>query len=165
MTSTALSRLMLAGLLALAAAVDAQVPAKVARIGYLTPTPQASRERVFREELAKLGWVEGRNLSIEYRSANGSFDKLPALADELERLRVDVIVSFVTQASVAAKDATKTIPIVIVGVGDPVGSKLVASLARPGGNVTGNSSASIDIIGKQLQLLRELRPGVKRVIQ
>jgi putative ABC transport system substrate-binding protein len=147
----------------LALAASAQPVPTLARIGYLTPTPQTQREAVFREELAKLGWVEGRNLAIEYRNANERYDSLSALADELVRLRVDVIVAFVTQASVAAKGATKTIPVVMVGVGDPVGAKLVASLARPGGNVTGSSIASIDVIGKQLELLRELRPGIARV--
>ena len=155
--------LMVAALVAVAPGVPAQTTAKIARIGYLTPTQQTHREAVFREELARLGWVEGRNLAIEYRNANGAFDKLPALAAELARLRVDLIVSFVTQASLAAKGATRTIPIVVIGVADPLGSKLVASLARPGGNITGNSMASVDIIGKQLELLRELRPGVARV--
>jgi putative ABC transport system substrate-binding protein len=158
--------LALGALLALVAATPpayAQVPAKIARIGFLTPAPQVQRERIFREALANLGWVEGRNVAIEYRSANGSLDKLPRLAEELAGARVDVIVAFVTQASVAAKNATKTIPIVMVGVADPLGAKLVPSLARPGSNITGNSLASVELIGKQLELLRELRPGVSRV--
>lgn len=136
---------------------------RVARIGYLTPAAYAPRDQAFREELASLGWVEGRNLAIEQRSAEGSLDRLPALAAELVRLDVDVIVAVVTQASIAAKAATATIPIVIVGVGDPVGAGLVKSLARPGGNVTGTSGASVDVIGKQLELLREVRPSIARV--
>lgn len=139
----------------------AQAP-RTARIGYLTPAAQAERETAFRDELAKLGWVEGRNLVIEYRNANG-FARLPALAEELARMRVDVIVSFVTEASLAAKAATRTTPIVMVAVADPLGSKLVDSLGRPGGNVTGTSLASVDVIGKQLELLREVRPGLERV--
>lgn len=158
----------LRGLLAFAAAslvlaVQAQTPPKTARIGYLTPTAQTQREGVFRAELARLGWIEGKNLAIEYRNARGSFEKLPALAEDLVRLRVDAIVAVVTQASLAAKNATATIPIVVVGVADPLGAKLVTSLARPDGNLTGNSLTSVDIIGKQLELLRELRPGVARV--
>jgi putative ABC transport system substrate-binding protein len=154
--------LLAASLLPLATA-EAQPAQETARIGYLTPTAQPPREALFRKELAKLGWVEGRNIAIEYRNANGSFERLPALADELVRLRPGVIVAFVTEASVAAKGATKSIPIVIVGVGDPLGSKLVESLARPGGNVTGNSLASADIIGKQLELLRELKSGLAQI--
>ncbi len=118
---------------------------------------------VFRDALSKLGYVEGRNLTIEYRSADGNFERLPGLAAELVRLKVDVIVAVVTQAALAAKAATSTIPIVFVAVADPVGSALVTSLARPGGNVTGNSIAAIDVVGKQLELLRELLPGVPRV--
>ncbi|HVF62780.1 MAG TPA: ABC transporter substrate-binding protein [Casimicrobiaceae bacterium] len=147
----------------LALAAAAQAPQKTVRIGYLTAVAQPHREAVFREALAKHGWVERRNLAIEYRSAEGSFDKLPALADELVRLRVDVIVTFVTQASLAAKNATATIPIVVIGVSDPVKSKLVRSLARPDGNVTGNSITGLDVIGKQFELLRELKPGIARV--
>jgi putative tryptophan/tyrosine transport system substrate-binding protein len=94
------------------------------------------REEAFRQRLQELGYVEGRNLAIEYRFAEGKFDRLPTLAQELVRLEVDVIVTVVTQASLAAKHATRTIPIVIVAVSDPLGTGLVASLARPGANVT-----------------------------
>lgn len=142
----------------------AQTPPKLARIGYLTPTANAQREGAFRDELAKLGWAEGRNLAIEYRSANGQFDRLPLLAQELVKLNPDVIVAAVTQASIAAKAATSSIPIVIVAVGDPVGAGLVTNLARPGGNVTGNSVASSDILGKQLELLREVKPNLASVV-
>lgn len=153
----------LVGMAALPSAADAQPAAKLVRIGYLTPTPNAEREAVFRQALAKLGYVEGRNFVIEYSSADGNFARLPDLASELVRLKVDIIVAVVTQASIAAKGATATIPIVMVGTADPVGSGLVASLARPGGNVTGTSTASVDVVGKHLELLREVRPGVSRV--
>jgi putative tryptophan/tyrosine transport system substrate-binding protein len=147
----------------IAMAAHAQQGARVARIGYLTPAAHAGRDQAFRDELASLGWVEGRNLVIERRSAEGELTRLPALAAELVRLNVDVIVAVVTQASVAAKAATPTIPIVIVGVGDPVGAGLVRSLARPDGNITGTSGAAVDVIGKQLEYLRNVRPGIKRV--
>jgi len=107
--------------------------------------------------------VEGQNIAIEYRWAEGRFERLPDLAAELVRLKVDVIVSVVTQASLAAKNATRTIPIVMVAAGDPLGSGLVASLARPGGNVTGPSSMYAELAGKQLELLKETVPKVSRV--
>src|SRR6516164_4561863 len=125
-------------------AARAQQISSVPRIGYLSPGSTSSGPLnyydEFRRELRELGYVEGRNIVIDYRFADGKFDRLPQLAAELVHLNVDVIVSVVTQASLAAKNATKTIPIVIVSVGDPVGAGLVASLARPGANVTGNSS-------------------------
>jgi putative tryptophan/tyrosine transport system substrate-binding protein len=141
----------------------AQRSEKIVRIGFLSPVPHAEREAAFRQELGKLGLVEGRNFVIEYRSADGRFERLPELAADLVRVKVDIIVAVVTQAAVAAKSATATIPIVMVAVADPVDAKLVASLARPGGNVTGNSSATADLLGKQLELLREVLPGVSRV--
>ncbi|HVE50277.1 MAG TPA: ABC transporter substrate-binding protein, partial [Casimicrobiaceae bacterium] len=151
-------------LLVVVTLAEAQAPPRLARIGFLTPAANAQRESVFRDELAKLGWVEGRNLSIDYRNADGQFDRLPALAQELVKLNPDLIVTVVTQASVAAKAATTTIPIVIVGVGDPVGAGIVASFARPGGNITGNSGAAVEIVGKQLELLREVKPSLARVV-
>ena len=153
----------LAGVVTLPHAARAQPPGKLVRIGYLAPIAHPEREAVFREALSKLGYVEGRNLTIEYRSADGNFQRLPRLAAELARLDVDVIVAVVTQAALAAKGATSTIPIVFIAVADPVGSALVTSLARPGANVTGNSVAAVDVVGKQLELLRELLPGVPRV--
>jgi putative ABC transport system substrate-binding protein len=135
----------------------------IRRIGLLTATAFPDREAVFREELKRLGLVENVNVRIEYRSADGDFARLPALAAELVALKVDVIAAVVTQASLAAKKATATIPIVMVGVGDPVGVGLVTNLAHPGGNVTGTSTQAIDVIGKQLQLLQELVPGARRV--
>ena len=142
---------------------DAQSPTRVARVGFLTPIAQAGREAVFREELRRLGYTEGRNISIEYRSADGKFDRLPELAGELVGLKVDVIVAVVTQAALAAKKSTDTIPIVMISVSDPVQSGLVASLARPGANVTGNSALTAQLVGKQLELLRELLPKVSVV--
>lgn len=144
-------------------ASDAQRPARITRIGYLTPSSQPAREDVFRRELTRLGHVEGQSLAIEYRSADGNFDRLSGLAGELVSLKVDVLVAVVTQAALAARKATDTIPIVMVGVSDPVGVGLVASLARPGGNVTGTSTLAANVVGKQLESLRELLPGVSRV--
>ena len=109
------------------------------------------------------GYVEGRNIAIDYRFAEGKFDRLPALAAELVARRVDVLVAVVTEASVAAKRATSAIPFVMVGVSDPVSSKLVATLARPEGNVTGNSSLTAATAGKSLELLKEMVPNVRRV--
>ena len=152
-----------AAIVVLSTNTHAQRPTGTLRIGFLAPVPNAEREAAFREELARLGRVEGRDIVIDYRTADGRFDRLPALAADLARADVSVIVAVVTQAAVAAKNATSTIPIVIVAVGDPVEAKLVASLARPGGNVTGNSSLTADVLGKQLELLREVLPRVSRV--
>jgi putative ABC transport system substrate-binding protein len=145
-------------------AARAQQVGKVPRIGYLspgssTPGPLAYHDE-FRRGLRELGYVEGRNIVIEYRFANGNFDRLAQLAAELVQLNVDVIISVVTQASLAAKNATRTIPIVIVSVGDPVGAGLVASLARPGANVTGNSAMTTEVIGKSLGLFKQTVPKV-----
>jgi len=115
------------------------------------------------QRMRELGWVEGRNLAIEYRWAEGHTERLRDLANELARLKVDVIVSHNTPGPLAAKEATSTIPIVFATAGDPVGSGIVASLARPGGNVTGLSSQSPDVAGKRLELLREIVPGLHRL--
>ena len=146
-------------------AARAQQAGKVPRIGYLSPSSVgfAARDEAFRQGLRELGYVEGKNIVIEYRFAEGKFDRLPDLAAELVRLEVDVIVAVVTQASLAAKHATRTIPIVMVGVSDPLGSGLVASLARPGANVTGTSSMTSEVVGKSLELLKEAVPAVSRV--
>jgi putative ABC transport system substrate-binding protein len=118
----------------------------------------------FRQGLRELGWVEGQNIVIDYRYAEGRFDRLPDLAAELVRLKVDIIVAVPTPAAVAAKKATETIPIVAISVGDPVGLGLIASLARPGGNLTGLSySVGLEIAGKGLELLKETVPKVRRV--
>jgi putative ABC transport system substrate-binding protein len=143
--------------------VLAQRGAPTARIGLILPTSSTPSERHFLQALRELGYGEQGNLVIERRSAEGEFDRLPALAAELVRSKPDVIVAFLTQASVAAKHATTTIPIVMVFVSDPVASGLVGSLARPGGNITGTSGQVSAVIGKQLALIRELRPEATRV--
>jgi putative ABC transport system substrate-binding protein len=139
----------------------------MARIGYLgttAPTPETMHLwEAFVGRLRERGWIEGQNLAFERRYAEGRTDRLPALAGELARLKVDVIVAVGTPHARAAKAATTSIPIVTVVVGDPIGSGLAASLARPGGNVTGMSSMAAGIMAKQLQLLREAVPGVSRV--
>jgi putative ABC transport system substrate-binding protein len=145
---------------------DAQQAGKVYRIGYLSSGPATSNlySEAFQQGLRELGWVEGQNIVTDYRFAEGRLDRLPDLAAELVRLKVDVIVASPTPAAVAAKNATGTVPIVMWGVGDPVGLGLIASLARPGGNVTGLSfSVGMDTFGKGLELLREAIPKVRRV--
>jgi putative ABC transport system substrate-binding protein len=156
-------------LLALGAAplaAEAQQAAKVARIGYLSPNLASSPHLrdAFVQGLRDLGYVEGRNVVIEYRDAEAKLERLPALAAELVALKVDVIfVGGGTRVTLAAMQATKTIPIVFTGVGDPVESGLVTSLARPGGNVTGLSSLGPELVGKRLELLKQAVPGVDRV--
>src|SRR5947207_11957949 len=156
-------------LLALAAAplaAEAQPAAKVARIGYLATNPETSshvREAFF-QGLRDLGYVEGRNLVIEYRDAEGKVERLPALVAELVALKVDVIVTAQgTHVALVAKQATTTLPIVFASVADPVASGLVTSLARPGGNVTGLSNFTPELVGKRLELLTQAVPGVSRV--
>ena len=143
-------------------AAHGQRESNVPRIGYLTPGTGAN-EDLFWTELRRLGYVEGRNIAVEYRSAHGDLDKLPAFAAELVRLKVDIIVAVVTRASLAAKQATATIPIVIVAVSDPVASGLVSNLARPGGNITGTCGVGADVVAKQLELVRTLLPNAVRV--
>ena len=146
-------------------AVEAQQASKVRRIGLLTPgaPPPAGASSPFEQVLRELGWVEGHNLAIEPRYAAGRLDQLPALAAELVRLPVELLVVVSFPAALAAQHATTTIPIVIARGGDPVGTKLVASLARPGGNITGVSIPENELAGKRLQLLTEAVPGVSRV--
>jgi putative ABC transport system substrate-binding protein len=133
-------------------AAGAQQAGKLPVIGYLSPGSSSvgplARHDAFQDGLRELGYVEGKNIAIAYRFADGKFDRLDELAAELVQLKVDVIVSVVTQASLAAKNATSTIPVVMVSVGDPVGSRLVASLARPGANVTGTAAIAAEVIGK-----------------
>ncbi len=146
--------------------VDAQQPGKMARLGYLTAVGRAGSAHLteaFLQGLRDLGYVEGKNIAIEYRCADGKFERLPELAADLVRLKVDVIVAAVTQPSLAAKAATATIPVVMVAVSDPVGSGLVASLARPGGNLTGTSTMTAETAGKPLGLLKETLPKISRV--
>jgi len=158
--------LSLVGLFAPVAA-EAQQTAKIPRIGYLATnlagSPPASRE-AFLEGLRDLGYVEGDNVLIEYRDAEGKDARLPALAAELVGLKVDVIVPAAgTLAALAAKKATSSLPIVFIAVGDPVASGLVASLARPGGNATGLSAVSPELVSKWLELLKQAVPGLSRV--
>jgi putative ABC transport system substrate-binding protein len=145
---------------------DAQPASKVHRIGFLEVLPAASNTtnlRSFREGLRDLGYIEGQHFTIEYRSADGRAERFPDLASELVGLRVDVIVTRGTPAALAAKRATATIPVVMASSGDPVGAGVVASLARPAVNVTGLSAFATDILGQQLQLLREIVPQIGRV--
>jgi putative tryptophan/tyrosine transport system substrate-binding protein len=143
---------------------EAQQPAKVPRIGWLTGGGvSAEASEAFRQGLRELGYVEGKNIVIEWRAAEGKRDRVSALADELVRLKVDVIVTGGATDTRAAKAATVTIPIVMTNDGDPVGSGFVASLARPGGNITGLSTLSPEISGKRLELLKEIVPKLSRV--
>ncbi|HEV2056975.1 MAG TPA: ABC transporter substrate-binding protein [Methylomirabilota bacterium] len=146
-------------------AAQAQQAAKIARIGYLTPNLAASphTHEAFRQGLRDLGYIEGRNVVIEYRDDEGKPERLPALAAELVALKVDVIVAGATRHALAAKQATRTLPIVFAAAGDPVSSGLVTSLARPGGNVTGLSILGPELVGKRLELLTQAVPGVTRV--
>jgi ABC-type uncharacterized transport system substrate-binding protein len=143
---------------------EAQQPKKVPRIGYLSLRSGIEpREEAFQRGLRELGYIEGQNIVIEWRFAKGEEDLLPGLAAEVTRLKVDVIVAAGTQAIRAAKQATSAIPIVIGQVGDPVQVGFVASLARPGGNITGLSNVSNDLAGKRLELLKESIPNISRV--
>jgi putative tryptophan/tyrosine transport system substrate-binding protein len=152
------------GLLAAPLAAPAQQPtAKNARIGLLFFVPTPFLDEAFRQGLRELGYVEGQNIAIEYRSAEGKSERLPALAAELVRLKVDVIVAASPAATEAAKQATSTIPIVFAVSGDPVAEGLVASLARPGGNLTGLATISGEVVGKQLELLKGVAPKISRV--
>lgn len=144
----------------------AQQRAKIYRIGNLTPGPAAPRlhfYETFRRGLGELGYVEGQNYVIELRSAEGKLELLPELAAELVRLNVDVIIAATEPAVEAAKKATKRIPIVMVSTADPISSGFVASLARPGGNITGLTKLSTELSGQRLQLLKEMVPGLSRV--
>ena len=139
---------------------------KVARIGYLdssTASGSAVLIDVFRQELSKLGWLEGKSITVDYRFAEGKLERLPALAADLARLNVDLIVVSETTPALAAKRATTTIPIVMTNVGDPVAAGLVASLTRPGGNVTGLSSLSFQLNTKRLEILKDAVPKLARV--
>ena len=145
---------------------QAQPAKKVFRIGLLSgnrPSPMPSNIEAFRQGLRELGYVEGQNISVEYRFTEGKEERYAILAAELVNLGVDVIVTFGTQATVAAKQATSTIPILVGNAGDLVGEGLVASLARPGGNITGFTGVDPDLSAKRLQLLREILPKVSRV--
>jgi putative ABC transport system substrate-binding protein len=162
----ALTVVLALGLLAAPLAAEAQPAAKLARIGWLSPGSTSSHGpflAAFQEGLRELGYMEGKNIAIEYRWAEGRVDRLPQLVTELIQLKVDVLVTAGAPGIRAAKQATTTIPIVMAVGGDPVGSGFVASLARPGGNITGLSNLAEDLVAKLLELLREAVPGGSRV--
>ena len=157
--------MMIAGLFAAPGAVGAQPAGKVPRIGFLfygSPGPSPEVD-AFRQGLRELGYVEGQNIAVEYRFASGSVGRLPEMAAELVRLKVDIIVAPGTPQSIAAKQATSTIPIVFAGVADAVGAGLVTNLARPGGNITGLTSIGAELGGKRLALLKEVAPKASRL--
>jgi len=144
----------------------AQQGSRLPTIGYLAgnaPSVESQRIDVFVQRLRELGWIEGRTIAIEVRWAEGRNERLAKIAAEFIRLKVDVIVTVGTPAVVTAKQATSVIPIVVAVAGDPIGTGLVASLARPGGNVTGLSLQTTDLVGKRLELLRELVPDLRRL--
>jgi putative tryptophan/tyrosine transport system substrate-binding protein len=154
------------GLLAAPLAAAAQQPEKLYRIGMLERTStveNAANVEGFRRGLRELGYIEGKTFVIEYRSSDGRDERFPNLAADLVRLKVDLIVTRGTPAALAAKRATRTIPVVMAGVGDPVGQGIVASLARPGGNITGLGSFMTEVSAKRVELLRELVPGAARI--
>ena len=153
-------------LFALCLSAEAQQPKKIPRIGYLGVNPRSvnlARIEAFQQGLRELGYSEGKNIVIEWRSAEGKVDRLPALASELVRLKVDIIVTNGPISTRSAKQATATIPIVMTFDDDPVGNGFVDSHARPGGNITGLSTLSPEISGKQLELLKEVVPRLSRV--
>jgi putative ABC transport system substrate-binding protein len=154
-------------LLALCSFAEAQQPRKLPRIGYLVtagdPGSSDSPDKAFREGLRDLGYLEGENILIEYRYLEGQRDRIPSLVAELVQLKVDVLVASTPPAIRAAKQATKTIPIVMVTTNDPVATGIVDSLARPGGNITGLTRLTRDLSGKRLELLREVLPKMSRV--
>jgi putative tryptophan/tyrosine transport system substrate-binding protein len=151
------------GLILVPFAAEAQQAGKVYRIGTLWTTPNPPMESVLQEGLRERGWIEGKNIIFERRYSEGRDDRHPALAAELIRLQPDMIITSSTPATIAAKAATTTIPIVFYMVGDPVGSGLVTSLARPGGNITGVSNIGPQALGKHLQFLKEAIPSLSRV--
>ena len=155
-----------AWLFALSLSAEAQQPKKVPCIGVLGTGTRSSMEELlgpFRHRLHELGYVEGKNIVFEYRWGEGNIDRLPVLAAELVRLKVDIIVTQSTPSAMAAKRATTTIPIVIAGGSDPVTTGLVASFARPGGNITGITVMNEELAGKRLELLRETSPKISRI--
>jgi putative tryptophan/tyrosine transport system substrate-binding protein len=156
---------LLGGAAAWPLAARAQQGGKLATIGFLgaNPSIESSRVVAFVQRLRELGWIDGRNLAIEYRWAEGRNERYTENAAELVRLKVDVIVTSATPPTVAAKQATAVIPIVFAAVTDPVGTGLVATLARPGGNVTGLANQISDTAGKKLEFLREIVPGLRRL--
>jgi putative tryptophan/tyrosine transport system substrate-binding protein len=166
MRKTSISCVLSALLFALGMSAQAQQPAKLPRIGYLSgssPATDATRIEAFRQGLRELGYVEGKNIVIEWRYAEGKLDRLAALATELVNLKVDIIVTGGSGSTRPANEATSTIPIVMTQDPDPVGNGFVSSLARPGGNITGLSTLRPEISGKQLEILKETIPKLARV--
>ena len=158
--------LLLTTFLLAASPAEMQAEAKLPRIGYMiavTPAASANRVKEFQQGLRELGYIEKKNIALDYRYADGKLDRLPALARELVQLKVDVIVTAGGQATRAAKQATSTIPIVMTNDADPVGSGFIASLARPGGNITGLSTLAPELGGKRLEILREIISKLSRV--
>jgi putative ABC transport system substrate-binding protein len=151
--------------LATVSLAEAQQQAKVAKIGWLAVRPASAAFAIesFQREFTKLGYVDGKNIVFEHRYAEGKLERLPALADELVRLKVDLIIAPNTPAAVAAKNATKTIPIVFIDVTDPIAAGLIDSLPRPGGNITGFTTIGSVLAGKRLELLKETIPKLSRV--
>jgi putative ABC transport system substrate-binding protein len=149
-----------------ASLAEAQQPAKIPRLCFLATYPVAGLPRydAFLRGLHGVGYVEGQNITIDYLSSDGQFERFPTLAVECLRLQADIIVAPTTPAALAAKHATQTIPIVLLGIGDPVRTGMVDSLARPGGNVTGLSAMSPGLSTKRLELLKEAVPGIVRVL-
>src|SRR5262245_47123331 len=162
MRKTVISFALTALFSALCASAQAQQPKKVPRIGYLTSVGSAPNE-AFLQGLRDLGYVEGKNILIEFRTTGGKSERRPELAAELVRLKVDVIVADTADEVSAAKNATATIPIVMRGVADPIALGLVASLAHPGGNITGIATLSPELSGKRLELLKEVIPKLSRI--
>ena len=153
-------------LFALCVSAQAQQPGKIFRIGFLdnsTASGSAVLVEAFRQEMSKLGWIEGKNITIEYRFAEQKYERLPELVADLVRLKVDLIVTVGSRPALAAKSATTTIPIVMATSPDPVGEGLVASLARPGGNVTGFSGLPTELNTKRLEILKDAVPKLARV--
>jgi putative ABC transport system substrate-binding protein len=153
-------------LFALCSPAEAQQPGKIFRIGFLavsTAAGNAALLETFRQEMGKFGWIEGKNISFEYRYGGQKAERLPELAKELAHLKVDLILVVATPAALAAKGATSSIPIVMVNAGNPVGTGLVASLGRPGGNITGNSGLSPELNSKRLEILKDAIPKLTAV--
>ncbi len=161
-----MSLALIAMLFALCGSADAQQPGKIFRIGFLDQSSASGGAvlvKAFLQELSKLGWIEGKNFTIEYRFAEQKLEHLPELAANLVRLKVDLIVVTGEPSALAAKNETTTIPIVMAAAADPVGAGLVASLARPGGNVTGFSSLAVELNTKRLEILKDAVPKLVRV--
>jgi putative ABC transport system substrate-binding protein len=148
---------------AVAIIAEAQQPAKIPRIGFVSGSGDPSQIDAFRQGLRDLGYIDGKNTLFEYRSAAGKLDQVPGLVAELVQLNVDVLVTGLFPAIRAAKQATKTIPIVIVTAQDPVATGIIDSLARPGRNITGLTRLTVELSGKRLELIKEVVPGISRV--